>query len=195
MAIDWLRTLLAKGARPLRRDHLRRRPVPVQLARLHLIVLDTSASMRSGGRLALAKGHALRLIEQAVRAGDDVALLRFGGAQVELLLPPGRARAACATRVGPIAGGGGTPLATALAQADQLLREAARGQAGESEAWLWLLTDGRTLEKPAPPRAADHVVLIDFDPPGRPLGRCDEWARQWGARHCRPVAPSSSRHP
>lgn len=177
--------MLAKGPRHLQRTHLRHRPLPLQPARLHLIVLDTSASMRAGGRLAWAKGHALHLIEQAARAGDDVALLHFGGARIELLLPPGRARAAGGRHVRPLGGGGGTPLAAALAQANQLLRRAAAST--PREAWLWLLTDGRTLEHPPPPRAADHVVIIDFDPPERPLGRCAAWARQWGAEHRSPL--------
>ena len=50
--------------------------------------------MRQGGRLALAKGFAARLIEEAARAGDDVALISFGGQGVDMLLPPGPARGA-----------------------------------------------------------------------------------------------------
>lgn len=181
-AIAWLPTLLAKGTQPLQRVHLRRRPLQAPPARLHLIVLDSSGSMRQRGRLALAKGHAVRLIEQAARAGDQVALLSFGGQGVTLLLPPRRARAAGTARVRPLGGGGGTPLAQALAQADQLLARALRRH-GATETWLWLLTDGRTLEQPAPPRAAQHTVLIDFDDAPQPLGRCAAWAARWGARY------------
>ena len=144
-AIAWLPTVLAKGPEALRREHLRRQPVALRPARLHCIVLDTSGSMRRNGRLALAKGHAAFMIEQAARLGDDVALLRFGGQGVELLLPPGPARAAGSLRLRPLGGGGGTPLAEALVQADRLLQRALRRN-GPAECWLWLLTDGRTLE-------------------------------------------------
>jgi magnesium chelatase subunit ChlD-like protein len=147
--------------------------------------------MRRGGRLAHAKGHALRLLEHAARTGDDAALLCFGGGRVQLVLPPARtqaqARSARHARVHALGGGGGTPLAQALAQADHLMRHAAQRQAA-AECWLWLLTDGRTLEQPLPPRAARHIVIVDFDDPARPLGRCAAWAARWGAEH-RPGTP------
>lgn len=181
-AVAWLPTLLAKGARPLQREHLRYTMRLAQAARLHLIVLDTSGSMRQRGRLALAKGHAAWLIEQAARAGDDVALLCFGGRGVELLLPPGRARAARSSQVRPLGGGGGTPLTHALTQADQVLHRAARRH-GPIESWLWLLTDGRTLEQPPVPQAAQRIVIVDFDNPSRAIGRCAAWAMRWGAEH------------
>ena len=181
-AIAWLRTLLAKGPRALQRDHLRYQPQVLAVPRLHLIVLDTSGSMRQGGRLALAKGHAARLVELAARAGDHVGLLCFGGSGVELVLPPGPARAAGAARVRQCGGGGGTPLRQALAMADTLLAQARR-RGSTGPAWLWLLTDGRTLEQPAVPRGADHAVVLDFDDRSPAIGRCAAWAARWGAEY------------
>lgn len=179
-AIAWLPTLLAKGPHPLQRAHFRHTLRVAQPSRLHLIVLDTSGSMRRRGRLALAKGHAKLLIEQAARVGDDVALLCFGGQGVELRLPPGRARAASVTQVRPVGGGGGTPLTQALAQAEQVLRRAA-SRNGPVESWLWLLTDGRTLEQAPAPQTAQRIVIVDFDEPGLTVGRCAAWAMRWGA--------------
>ena len=196
-AIAWLRTLLAKGPQALQRAHLRHPPVAVRAPRLHLIALDTSGSMRRGGRLALAKGHAAMLIEQAAGAGDDVALLCFGGSGVELLLLPGPARRSGSARVRPVGGGGGTPLAAALAESERLLRQSRvrhRGQ-GACETWLWLLTDGRSLEQPVAPGAAEHIVIIDFDAPagapGTGIGRCAAWAAHWGAEHRHASLPAS----
>lgn len=186
-AIAWLRTLLAKGPRALQRAHLRYQPQAVAAPRLHLIVLDTSGSMRQGGqggRLALAKGHAACLIAQAARAGDHVGLLCFGGGGVQLVLPPGPARATGAARVRQCGGGGGTPLRQALAVANALLAQARRRSNGP--AWLWLLTDGRTLEQPAAPKGAEHAVVMDFDdrsPASRAQGRCAAWAARWGAEY------------
>jgi len=156
--------------------------VALRTSRLHCIVLDTSGSMRQRGRLAWAKGHAAFMIEQAARQGDDVALLRFGGQGVELLLPPGRARASGSQRLRPVGGGGGTPLAEALVQADRLLQRTLR-ISGPTECWLWLLTDGRTLEQPQAPLTPQHVVIVDFDDPKKGLGRCAAWATRWGAEH------------
>lgn len=157
-------------------QHMRYQPSRKALPQLHCILLDTSGSMRQGGRLALAKGYASRLIEKAARAGDDVALLSFGGQGVELLLPPGPARAAGAARVRQCGGGGGTPLAQALAVAQSLLTRS-------PHAALWLLTDGRTREQPTAVRGAVHTVIVDFDDLKHPLGRCAAWAARWGAEH------------
>ncbi len=180
--VAWLPTLLAKGPQPLQSVHLRYAERLVKHARLHLIVLDTSGSMRQRGRLALAKGHAQWLIEQAARVGDHVALLCFGGQGVVLQLPPGPARASGRAKLRPLGGGGGTPLTHALAESDQLLRLAQRRN-GPSETWLWLLTDGRTLEQPVAPQLAGHVVIVDFDEPASSIGRCTAWALRWGAEH------------
>jgi magnesium chelatase subunit ChlD-like protein len=174
--IAWVRTLRAKGRFALQREHLRYQPLHLAPPQLHCILLDTSGSMRQGGRLALAKGFAVRLIEEAARSGDDVALLCFGGQGVTLMLPPGPARRAGALRVRQCGGGGGTPLAQALAMADDLL-------ARSPQAVMWLLTDGRTLEQPATPRGVAHAVIVDFEDPRRALGRCAAWARRWGAEH------------
>lgn len=130
----------------------------------------------------MAKGYAARLIEQAARAGDDVGVLSFGGAGVAMLVPPGPARAAGAARVRQCGGGGGTPLAQALAMAEQVFaRRARRGAKGAS--LLWLLTDGRTLEQPQAPVGAQHVVILDFENQRQALGRCAAWAARWGAEH------------
>ena len=185
--IDWLRTLLAKGPQRLIPAHLRRHGVSPRVPPLHLIALDTSGSMRRGGRLAWAKGYAARLIEQAARAGDHVALLCFGGQGVQLLLPPGPARVAGSERVRPVGGGGGTPLSACLREADRLLRKTQRQRGTAGGDCLWLLTDGRTLEQPTAPTAAGHIVVVDFDDPSRPLGRCAAWAERWQAEHRLPA--------
>ena len=48
---------------------------------------------------------------------------------------------------------------------------------------LWLLTDGRTLEQPHPVSGVAQTVIVDFDDPKRPLGRCPAWAERWGAEY------------
>lgn len=181
--LHWPRTLAAKGPQRLQQVHLRHAPPPLQAPVLHLIALDTSGSMHRGGRLGRAKGYAASLIEQAARAGEHVALLGFGGQGVVRLLPPGPARAAGVARVRPLGGGGGTPLSAALAEAERLLRQAQRRRAPGGASCLWLLTDGHSLEQPATPASPDRVVIVDFDDPQRPIGRCATWAARWRAEH------------
>lgn len=147
---------------------------------LHLIALDNSGSMRHGGRLARAKGFAARLIDDAARAGDQVGLLLFGGQGVHSLLSPTPARKSALGPLRSLGGGGGTPLVAGLDEAQRALLAHRRRHAG-GRRLLWLLTDGRSLELPTAPTAADHIVIVNFDDPVRPLGRCRVWAQAWGA--------------
>jgi magnesium chelatase subunit ChlD-like protein len=184
--IHWGRTLVRKGPGLLGRAHLQREQRPAEAATLHLIALDNSGSMRQGGRLALAKGFVARLIDDAARTGDQVGLLTFGGQGVQRVLAPAQARRSALGPLLPLGGGGGTPLAAALRQAQtELLSYRRRHAAGRC--LLWLLTDGRSLEQPAAPGAADQIVIVDFDDPLRPLGRCRAWAQTWGAEWRQPV--------
>ncbi|WP_313077280.1 VWA domain-containing protein [Melaminivora sp.] len=160
--------------------HLRRRPVPPHAPALHCFVLDCSGSMLCAGQLARAKGVLAELLAQAYRWRDPVALLGFGGAGSTLVLAPGRALQDAGRTLAPLGGGGGTPLTQALADADALLRRHRQGQR-----WLWLLTDGRTRERPARPRHADWLCVIDFDTARPPLGRAPALAAAWDARHLR----------
>lgn len=178
--IDWVRTLVAKGCQRLGAQHLRHWHDPVRQPVLHLIALDTSGSMRRGGALEQAKGLAAALITQAKRQGDDVALLGFGGQGVQLLLSPQTARLAAVAHIRPLGGGGGTPLADCMQQAQRLLLTRQRQQQGAQSA-LWLLTDGRSLQVPQRPRLATQAVIVDFDDPLHPVGRCAHWAQTWRA--------------
>lgn len=186
--IAWPPTLVARGNQRLAREHLRWRTAPQRQAHLHLIALDVSGSMLRRGQLAWAKAYAARLIEEATRAGDQVALMAFGGQGVQLLQAPGPARRSVIGRVRPLGSGGGTPLAACLEQAQRLLLAHQR-RSGPGPRWLWLLTDGRSLEQADAPAAADHIVVVDFDDPQHPIGRGATWAQHWGAERRRPHLP------
>ena len=131
--------------------------------------------MAAGGALARAKGVLLALMEQAYRQRERVALLCFAGTQVELRLPPRKAAAWNDDWVAPIGAGGGTPLSPAIAQAAQLL--AKHG----GEGWLWLLTDGRSRDRPERPAQAAGLHVIDFEQGRVRLGRAQALAQAWGA--------------
>lgn len=149
---------------------------------MHCFVLDCSGSMRTDGRLAQAKGVLLALMDEAYRRRDAVALLCFGGDTVELRVPPQRAASWNDAWVAPIGGGGGTPLAAAVRQADALLAR----QAGRVR-WLWLLSDGRSTEAPLRPASAERLVVVDFESGRGALGRAALLAERWApCRHLRP---------
>ncbi len=134
--------------------------------------------MRSNGGLARAKGLLLALLDEAYRRRDRVALLCFAGGVVELRLPPRRAAAWNEDWIAPIAGGGGTPLALGAVAADVLLR-----RSPASRRSLWLLTDGRSRERPPPPASADALWVVDFESERVPLSRASKLARDWGAHY------------
>ena len=179
-AYDWPRTLMARGAGALRAEHLRLRPQEARSGVLHCFLLDCSGSMVAGGKLARAKGVLLALMDEAYRRRDQVALLSFGAGKVELRMPARRARVWNEAWITPIGGGGGTPLQAAVEQAGELLVRSAH-----LRRCIWLLTDGRTLEKPARPAAADVVHLIDFEASHMPLRRAERLAADWGAHYVR----------
>jgi magnesium chelatase subunit ChlD-like protein len=181
LPLHWPRTLAAKGADPLRREHLHHRAGADAPPRCHLVLIDASGSMRRAGRLARAKGCAAWLAAQAARVGEHLGLLVFGGQGVHWLLPPGPARRAQVQRVAALGGGGGTPLARALAEAE------ARARRHRGPTCLWLLTDGRCAETPRAPRHVHSTVLVDHDDEELPVGRCALWASAWGAQLVRPA--------
>ena len=181
--LDWPRTLSARGADRLQATHLRHRAQQRPAGALHCFVLDCSASMLAQGRLAHAKGVLLDLMQQAYRQRDDVALLCFAAGRAELRLPPRRASFWRDDWIAPIAGGGGTSLALGVQQAGLLLARQARCQPQRTQ-WLWLLTDGRSPERPARPAAADQVRVIDFEQARVAIGRAAQLASSWQAGFC-----------
>jgi magnesium chelatase subunit ChlD-like protein len=180
--IDWPATLCAKGAAALTPRHLRHRATPARQAQLQLLLLDTSGSMQRHGALARAKGWALQLIEHAARGGDAVAVLGFGGQGVQVLLAPQPARRAAGARLRQLGGGGGTPLAQALRQAEAWARGGGLRQRA-CAVNLWLLTDGRCPEVPHQrPAGLQALHIVDFDDPLAPRGQAWAWARRWQAQ-------------
>lgn len=196
--VHWHRTLIAKGARPLTAEHLRWETECRALPALHCLLVDCSQSMLAGGGLARAKGLLLRLIQMSYEERAEVAIVGFSGAAAKVHLAPTLARPMSSRHVEkwlqPIRGAGATPFARGALAASSLLTRAARERTQQTR-WLWLLTDGRTLETPPRPRAADNVVIVDCDQRRIRLGHCRALARRWQAdyRSLAEFAPASLR--
>lgn len=184
--IRWLRTLIAKGSGPLRREHLRYWPMSARAGALHCFLIDCSGSMLRGRQLALAKGLLRQLIHSAYQQRAEVAIVGFAGDEAKVHLAPTAARPYASKRVEawlqPIRAGGATPFGRGVAAATRLLAGAARARPTQLR-WLWLLTDGRSAESPARPPAADVAVVIDCEPQRVPLQRCRALAERWRAHH------------
>jgi magnesium chelatase subunit D len=127
--------------------HIRRhRPKAATVA---LFVVDASGSA-AAQRMAEAKGAVERLLADCYARRDQVGVIAFGGRLaaadpsqnpgVQLLLPPTRSLVRAKRCLAGLPGGGGTPLAAALAAAE---RQAAQIRSAGASPLLVLLTDGR----------------------------------------------------
>lgn len=164
----------------LQSEHLRYRRPPVGSATLHCVLLDMSASMLQGRKLALAKGCLLALTELFYRRRERLAVIGFAGPQAQLLLAPSKVAAFNADWIAPLQGGGATPVQSAVAMLEALLRKQKSAQPG-LQAAVWLLTDGRFDPLPARPQGADSCHIVDFEQEAVALQRCARLAQDWGA--------------
>lgn len=178
--IAWLPTLIAMRQDTLRTEHLRFAREAPQGGVLHCFVLDCSGSMLGGQRLALAKGLLIALFDRASASRAEAALVCLGGAGADLRFGPAVPRWWNERWLSPVGGGGGTPLASGVRQAAQVLERSARRKPAQQR-WLWILTDGRSGDQPARPRHADEVVFVDFERAAIRLSRCRTLADAWGA--------------
>ncbi|WP_232470917.1 vWA domain-containing protein [Caballeronia hypogeia] len=180
--MDWIATLRAKRAARLDARHLRYRRTHGEGAVLHCFLLDCSGSMLAGERLARAKGMLVALFDRAYRERAEIALVCFGGGRAEVRRQPGAARWFNEGWVAPIGGGGGTPLALGLSSAATVLARAARRRPSQRR-WLWVLTDGRTNERPHVPASVDQIVVVDFEDGVIRAGRGEALAIDWNAQY------------
>ncbi|MEM5344612.1 vWA domain-containing protein [Paraburkholderia azotifigens] len=179
--IAWPRTLAAKQSEPLRDEHLRFIHEEARGGVLHCFLLDCSASMMVGERLALAKGILLALFDRARAARCEVALVCFGGNRADVRFGPAVPRWWNERWIAPVGGGGGTPFQSGIDTAGDLLVKAAQGKRAQQR-WLWVLSDGRSSDAPSRPAAADQVMFVDFEQERLSIGRCAALAREWDAR-------------
>jgi magnesium chelatase subunit ChlD-like protein len=183
MRLHWPRTLARKGPAPLAAEHFTHVQLRQRTTRLQLFVLDCSASMLAGNRLALCKGALVKLLERAYQQRDQVALICFAGNHAELRIPPrpaasSNARDNATHWLQPIKAGGSTPLARAVSLSDRLLKQWREQHAARQHS-VWLISDGRSNELPARPAHADLLYIIDCEQQRIRLGQCEQLARQW----------------
>lgn len=164
-------------------------------ATLVIAVVDASGSAALH-RMAEAKGAVELLLVDAYARRDQVALIAFRGDKAAVALPPTRALARAKRSLTGLAGGGGTPLASALEEAFYLAQDARKRGATPL---LVVLTDGQANiardgtpgrkqareDAEAAARAIATAglsgVLIDTGP--RPRTEAESLARLMGARY------------
>ncbi len=142
--------------------------------------------MQAGGRLAQTAGLLQQLLQLAYQQRGQIAIVSFAGTRAVTHVYPTNARPLSSRVVQDwlraIDTGGATPFAHGVGTVEALLRQAAQREPAQ-ERWLWLLTDGRTRERPDAPGHADVKIVIDCERERIALGRCVELARHWEAEY------------
>ena len=162
---------------------LREQRFKVRSPTLTIFAVDASGSSALN-RLAEAKGAVEMMLAECYIRRDTVAVVAFRNSTAELVLPPTRSLVRAKRCLAGLPGGGGTPLAAALARVAALARQARRR--GETPT-IVMLTDGRAnvARRGAAGRAAAHAdalaaaralplcdaLFIDSSPKPNPLAR------------------------
>jgi magnesium chelatase subunit D len=184
------------GTKRLRlgRDDFRIRRFERRAEATVILVVDASGSA-AFTRLAETKGAVELLLAEAYVRRTQVGLIAFRGEAAEIVLPPTRSVTRARRQLADLAGGGATPLASALETAAALaLAERARGRTP----LLVIMTDGRgnvaldgaafrTRAETEAHSAAVRIraagltsAVIDVSP--RPRGDAERLAELMGAR-------------
>lgn len=173
--------------------HIRRFVQEREATVVFLVDASGSAALQ---RLGEAKGAVEILLAQAYVSRTRAALVVFRGSGAEVVLEPTRSLARAKRRLADLAGGGGTPLASALERGLALAREERRRQ---RTPLIVVLTDGRAniardgsqgraaAEEDARVLAtairAEGVSCVYIDTAARPAPDAERWAKALGARY------------
>lgn len=153
-------------------------------AKLHFILLDTSASTLANQSFAQAKHIILSLAQQAYLKREQMAIMGFGNAQVKNLLASVRAPKHIRAFLDSIPAGGGTPFSDALNASQDYLKNLKRKMPA-LEVCSYILSDGRINQQPLQNTAylGESCVFIDTESSQVKRGRGKDIAKNLGARY------------
>ena len=153
-------------------------------AKLHFILLDTSASTLMNQSFAQAKHIILSLAQQAYLKREQLAIMGFGNAQVKNLLASVRAPKHIRAFLESITAGGGTPFNDGL-KAGQAYLQKLKRKMPSLEVCSYILSDGRVNEKTLASQAylGERCVFIDTESSQIKRGRGQTIAHKMGASY------------
>lgn len=141
-AAPWQRIRNRRAGRlAVRKDDFRIQRLLHRTGSTVIIAVDASGSSALQ-RLGEAKGAVELLLAESYVRRDRVALISFRGTKAELILPPTRSLARARRTLAGLPGGGGTPLAAAIAEGERLARQVARERNGGATLFV-VLSDAR----------------------------------------------------
>lgn len=145
---------------------------------LHIVLLDSSASLLSQYGLSQAKGVLQYLCQQLHQQRDLFTLITFGNQQVETVYPVQIAPPCLDPILKQIQGGGGTPLNQALHYAYQVSQ-----RYKQHSQTLYILSDARSHEPLKLPKFKSQITVIDMESHTLCLGKAKALAEGLQARY------------
>jgi magnesium chelatase subunit D len=106
----------------LERRDLRQKVRKRKVGNLIVFAVDASGSMDADRRMAVTKGAALSLLQDAYVRRDKVAVITFRNAAAEIVVPPTGGAALARKRLAHVTVGGTTPLSQGLLQSYHLIK-------------------------------------------------------------------------
>lgn len=156
---------------------------------LHIIVVDTSSSMRLDKKIKFAKTLSWLLLKQSYERKSRVALYAFNNGRPELVVEPTSDYASFEALLESVPVGGKTPLTPALYEALKLAKSKP-----ECASSVIVISDGRAnlfmngsleadLEKILPLSDGTKVVFVNTESRSRSIGVLEGLAEKLGALH------------
>ncbi|MGX9417790.1 ATP-binding protein [Vibrio sp. WJH972] len=150
--------------------------------KMHLILLDTSASTLTDSLSGFAKSVVKKITENAYLQRDKVTLLGFGNEQVEVLMKDRRAPKSVDHLLNDISAMGGTPFRLMLEKAALTIQQLGLRYPGISF-FCYLITDGRTRADIHDLKLNVPTLLVDIEKSVVKRGRGPVLAQQLAAEY------------
>lgn len=178
---DWFNTLTKSlGQWPPAQLYFKK--VKTGEQKLHLILLDTSASTLSDSLSAVAKSVVMNITNNAYLQRDKMSLLGFGNNSVDTIIKAGRAPQKVTSLLDNIGALGGTPLRLILEKAAQSIKQLGQQYPGLA-LFCYLITDGRSRVDINDLKLNVPTLLIDIEKAQIKRGRGQVLANQLDAQY------------
>ena len=178
---DWFKTIShSLGQWPPSQFAFKKETVGEQ--KLHLILLDTSASTLTDSLSSMAKSVVMNITDNAYLKRDKISLLGFGNDNVETIVKAGRAPKKVVNLLDNISALGGTPLRLVLQKARQSIKQLSQQYPGIS-LFCYLITDGRSRADISDLKLTVPTLLIDIEKSTIKRGRGELLANQLQATY------------
>lgn len=146
------------------------------LSRVHLVLIDTSASTLSANQFSQAKGLILEIAKQAYLKREQLAIVSFGNEMVSEIMPKLQAPKNIENLLNELSAGGGTPMRQVLQSTKSKIQYWKRTQPNLLVR-NYLITDGRTTDSMQGIKLDDETVVVDIEQGDIKRGRCQEIAQ------------------